>query len=74
MLKEFDPYEYDPRLIASEWHGGQFRPLYALSSSGTIVDGLESEIVECLIFCDYPDEKAKLEWLLKWVEWKNGTT
>jgi hypothetical protein len=36
--------EFTAREIASEWHGGQFMPLYAYSSSGTIVDGLDSEI------------------------------
>jgi hypothetical protein len=36
--------EISARHIASLWHGGQFSPLYAFASSGSITDGLESEI------------------------------
>jgi hypothetical protein len=36
--------EISERYVASLWHGGQFSPLYAFASSGTIIDGLESEI------------------------------
>lgn len=36
------------RSIACEWHGGQWSPLYALCSSGAIVEGVEAEITECL--------------------------
>lgn len=32
------------RLLASTWHSGQFSPLYALASTGAIVDGVDSEI------------------------------
>lgn len=41
------------RKIASEWHGGQSSPLYALASTGSILDGISSEIVNNL--CDYSD-------------------
>ena len=40
--------EAEARKIASEWHGGQWSPLYAFSSTGTIVSGINSEIEECL--------------------------
>lgn len=36
------------RKIASEWHGGQWSPLYALASTGSIVEGITSEISHCL--------------------------
>ncbi len=36
------------RLAASEWHGGQWSPLYALASSGAIVDGCAAELAECI--------------------------
>jgi hypothetical protein len=37
------------RRIASEWHGGQFTPLYKLSSTGTITDDVADEIVALLM-------------------------
>lgn len=37
----------EARRIASEWHGGQSSPLYALSSSGAIVAEVREEIEEC---------------------------
>jgi hypothetical protein len=39
------------RRIASEWHGGMYKPLYSLSSSGAIVPGVLAEIEECLRIC-----------------------
>ena len=39
------------RFIASEWHSGQWSPLYAFSSSGTITCGIVREINECLNAC-----------------------
>jgi hypothetical protein len=36
------------RQTASEWHSGQYSPLYAFSSTGTITPGLEAEIFDCL--------------------------
>jgi hypothetical protein len=41
-------HESDARRIASEWHGGQASPLYAFSSTGTILPGLLSEINQCI--------------------------
>lgn len=40
--------ESKARDIASQWHGGQTSSLYAFSSSGTIDEGLESEIEFCM--------------------------
>lgn len=36
------------RRIASEWHGGQHTPLYALSSSGAVLPGVLAEIAGCI--------------------------
>jgi hypothetical protein len=36
------------RFLASLWHGGQWSPLYAFSSTGTVVEGLSGEIRSCL--------------------------
>jgi hypothetical protein len=36
------------RLLASAWHSGQFSPLDALASTGAIVDGVDSELRQCL--------------------------
>lgn len=34
------------RRTASYWHGGQFSPLYAFASTGSIIPGLEREVRE----------------------------
>jgi hypothetical protein len=36
------------RVTAADWHGGQGSALYAYASTGTVVDGLVTEIRECL--------------------------
>lgn len=36
------------RQTAAEWHSGQWSPLYAFASTGTIESGLEAEILSCL--------------------------
>lgn len=44
-LREERPIDHaTARAIASQLHGGQASPLYALSSSGAVVDGLRSEL------------------------------
>lgn len=40
--------EGEARTLAGYWHGGQTSPLYAFCSTGTITDGLTSEIESCL--------------------------
>jgi hypothetical protein len=35
------------RRIASEWHGGQSSALYAFASTGTILNTLKGEIIDC---------------------------
>lgn len=55
--------DVDWRTIASWWHGGQFTPLYAFTSTGTIVDGLVEEIESCLKTAA-PDDAIELEALL----------
>lgn len=39
-------YDRPFRDLAGDWHGGQGSPMYAYSSTGTIVDGLVAEIDE----------------------------
>lgn len=46
------------RRIASEWHGGKSSPLYALSSTGTVVASLLSEIDKCLNWAKQKETKA----------------
>lgn len=44
-LREARPIDHaTARVIASQLHGGQTSPLYALASSGAIVDGLRTEL------------------------------
>lgn len=42
----------EARRIAAEWHGGMSSPLYALTSSGAIVDGVVDEIEDDLTMAD----------------------
>jgi hypothetical protein len=60
--------ESEARKIAGDWHGGQWSPLYAFCSSGTITPGIDSEISQCLREVqnrpEYYDEHA-VENLLK---------
>jgi hypothetical protein len=39
--------ERDPRIVASEWHGGQWTALYSFASSGFIRSDLSCEIERC---------------------------
>lgn len=50
--REPDMTDAEVRFLASAWHGGQWAPLYALSSTGSIVDGVLREIQEALADCD----------------------
>lgn len=36
------------RALAAAWHSGMSSPLYALASSGAIVDGIEREVEEAI--------------------------
>ncbi len=38
----------DHQQTAADWHGGQWSALYAYASTGTVLDGLDHEIWECL--------------------------
>jgi hypothetical protein len=40
-------FDLRARQIACDWHGGQDSPLYALCSSGAIVEGIDAEIAIC---------------------------
>ena len=54
---------------SSEWHGGQWTALYALSSSGAIASTLDCgyEITECLNQNTDSIEEIKLARLLKYI-------
>ena len=64
------------RELAASWHGGMMTPLYALASSGAIVDGIEHEIEDCIIIAegyagtdpDYADDVLPLRHLLAYVQ------
>lgn len=58
------------RKLASEWHGGQWAPMYALASSGAIREDTADEIRECLRQ-DYDEQLTReLRDLLRYVEAK----
>jgi hypothetical protein len=38
--------DLEAKNIASEWHNGQWSALYALSSTGAILDGVSKEIAD----------------------------
>lgn len=58
--------------LAELYHGGQFFPLYAFLSSGTVVNGLHSEILSCLRMVRkngrHCAELAALEEFAQWAE------
>lgn len=58
--------------VAAEWNGGQTTALYALSATGTIVDGILEEIDGCLdvtkAFANMEQEKVKLQNLQSYVK------
>ena len=41
-------HRVDLALTAGDWHGGQWSPLYALASSGSVVAGLAAEAGRCV--------------------------
>jgi hypothetical protein len=63
--------EAEAREVASDWHGGQWSPLYAFASSGTLVEGITDEIGRNMRWCedqagspryeDYEDAQVQLE-------------
>lgn len=67
---------WDHRVTASDWHGGQSSPLYALSSTGTPVVGLAAEVRSCIRGLTAPSterltadaELPRLRALLAWAE------
>jgi len=60
--------EEKARRIASEWHGGKSSPLYAFSSSGTILDGLDYEIARSLDATTLATDMHELSALLEYVK------
>lgn len=56
------------RELASQWHGGQFSPLYAFASSGTVVAGAANEARICLGFVRATRMGDRLEELITHLE------
>jgi hypothetical protein len=62
------------RELAASWHGGMSSPLYALASSGAIVEGCVREIEDCIVIAqqyendpDYAADIPRLRHLLTYV-------
>jgi len=62
------------RELAASWHGGMWSPLYALCSSGAIVEGCVREIEDCIAIAeqydndpDYAEDIPRLRHLLVYV-------
>lgn len=71
----------EARRLASDWHGGQWSPLYALSSTGTVTDRAADEIRETIAEVEQSSESwrprrrtelAELRDLLAYVEAHQG--
>lgn len=68
------PEDTSHAALAERWHGGQFLPLYAFSSTGTIVEGLAGEIRSCVEIAEkrpddhHPIEISALKEFLVWAE------
>jgi len=62
------------RELAASWHGGMSSPLYALASSGAIVEGCVREVEDCIAAAeqydsdpDYATDIPRLRHLLVYV-------
>lgn len=49
------------RRVAQDWHGGQWSPMYAFSSSGTVTSGLYGEAMQNFRRTKNTQEKSKLK-------------
>lgn len=58
----------EARRIAQDWHGGQFSPLYALVSSGTLTPGANAEVWDCLRDGTGAGDREDLSALAEWIE------
>lgn len=56
------------RVIATQFHGGQSSALYALSSTGSISDGWDSEVRIAITHSDEYQERRALEALAAYCE------
>lgn len=56
------------RVIASQWHSGQWSPLYALQSSGAITDGAAAEVSDAGASTSVPAEQAALRELGRYID------
>lgn len=66
--------EIDFKHLAYLWHGGQWSPLYAFASMGTVTEGLSGEIRACVRIAEAgktdlaDDELDDLKMFLAWAE------
>lgn len=60
------------RTIAAQWHSGQLSPLYALTSSGAIVDGVPAEIDAAVTETTVVDDLSALQELSRYADY-HGT-
>ncbi len=62
--------QHDFHALAASWHGGQWFPLYAFLSTGTVTEGLSGEIRSCLRMAEkhHPEDIDGLKAFLEWAE------
>ena len=65
-MRDLTQADLRARILASEWHGGQWSPLYALASSGAITAGALGEI-EAELTTAQGTDRADLMWLRDYV-------
>lgn len=59
--------------LAELYHSGQWSPLYAFLSTGTVVNGLHSEILSCIRMAEKSSKHcAELAALEEFAEWAKG--
>jgi hypothetical protein len=55
--------------LASRWHSGQWSPLYAFLSTGTVTEGLSSEILSCIPHAEKNSHENEVQALKEFQEW-----
>ena len=67
-LYQPEGYPAEAPLLAEHWHGGQWSPLYAFLSTGTVEPGLSGELCQCLASAERhaPEDIDALREFLQW--------
>lgn len=55
--------------LAERWHGGQWSPLYAFLSTGTVTEGLSSEILSCMSHATKNSDEEEHSALFEFAQW-----